>query len=159
VIIKTTGTQNMTAAFAKHIEAIRSDAVTKTTVIGLRKTLNADQRRASGWSVGRTTPAVDTDTVQQAIDMIETKQPLVVGALHDTGVAVLTNKRYRKQLHPYHDVIDNLVSFHLIGFEPIGRRGEQVTPIYRATGKFGTSFTFINIPWQSGGNGPEVVYR
>lgn len=54
-------------------------------------------------------------------------------------------------------ILAGLSHFKLVGFDTIGRRGDMYTPVYRAYDTQGRSFPFRNIPWQSGGNGPEIL--
>jgi hypothetical protein len=85
---------------------------------------------------------------------LERCQPKVVGELHDSGLKLLQSPRYRKRLEQVADIIANLDCFRLIGFS--FHDNWHVTPVYRAIAKDGRKFTFTNVPWQSGGNGPEV---
>lgn len=66
--------------------------------------------------------------------------------------------------------IDNLDHFTLCGFDRIGQRGAYAVPVYQVWAKVpakgdaldgGTyaAFCFKNVPWQSGGNGPEIEPR
>jgi hypothetical protein len=144
-------------SFQKHIDAIASGEVTKTNIIGLRKAMNATVfphlycKRL----------AASSDLIEQvylALAMIDRDNPKVVGDLHDSGVKTLQNKRYAKRLAEYQDVIEWPSHFELCGFDKIGAYGQYVVPIYRLTGQNGGTFKFMNIPWQSGGNGPEIVY-
>lgn len=146
-----------TTTFDKHIAAITAGVVTKTNVIGLRKALNSDTRRTNGWSTSSTAPAVDANKIEQTMMLLSEKKPLVAGELHDTGLKQLRDRRYRRQLEAVTDIIDNLTAFSLVGFEHYGRRGECAYPVFKASDHKGRSFTFINVPWQSGGKGPEVV--
>lgn len=141
----------MQTAMQKHLAAIQAGEVTKTNVIGIRKALNHVDRLSRGWSGNRScaTPE-ETDAVMAAI---WEREPRVVGDLHDTGRKVLQNKRYRKRLAGVQDVIDALTAFHLVDFEEVGR-GYYV-PVYVARSPVG-EFRFVNVPWQSGGDGPEV---
>jgi len=53
--------------FRKHMAAIEGGTVTKTEVIGLRKALNADERRRLGYSVSATAPRAFTDSQWESI--------------------------------------------------------------------------------------------
>lgn len=141
-------------AFDKHIAAIKSGEVTKTNVIGMRKTLNAADRRYNGWSVGSTAPNVPQTKINAALAALEINPPRVVGDLHDSGVKLLNSPRYRQRLAHVKPIIDSLASFHLFGFAEVG---DIYVPIYIARARDGREFKFINIPWQSGGNGPELI--
>ena len=144
-------------SFSVHMQAIKAGEVTKTNVIGIRMALNADARRESGWSVSRTAPKMTGNEVWSLVEAIEDARPRVTGELHETGLAQLRSRRYRKQLASVADLVADIVEFRLVGFEMIGRNGEYATPRYRAIASNGKGFDFINIPWQSGGNGPELV--
>lgn len=139
-----------------HMAAIKSGKITKTNVIGLRKILNADARRVNGWSASSTSPKYTRDEVIALENALERHKPRVTGELHNTGLALLQSRRYRKRLADVQGIIDKLDSFRLVRFDRIGNRDENAVPVYRACAgrKF---FTFRNIPWQSGGNGPEIV--
>ena len=136
-----------------HLAAINAGEVTKTNVIGLRKALNHVARLRAGWSGNRSSAtAADADAI---LASLAAKQPRVIGELHDSGVRVLTNKRYAKRWTANHAaVIAGLQGFRLVDFYEINRA--HVTPVYLATGAAG-SFQFVNIPWQSGGDGPLVI--
>jgi hypothetical protein len=140
----------------RHRDAISAHQVTATNVIGIRKAINLVKRRANGWSVPKSAPT-DED-VEALEDALEHRKPRVVGELHETGLKLLRDPRYAKVFDSLERSIieDATAHFHLIGFERIGRRGEYAVPVYRITGKNG-SFNFRNVPWQSGGKGPEVV--
>lgn len=144
-------------SFQRHIDAIERGEVTKSNIIGLRKALNNQARIDNGWSIGVTAPKVTSDKLWEAYHLIERIRPRVVGELHESGLKVLRNRRYAKRLAEWRDVIDWPSHFELCYFEPFGRRGEYYAPVYRLVGQNGGSFKFINIPWQSGGNGPEIV--
>lgn len=147
----------MSTAFKKHIDAIESGEVTKQNIIGLRKALNAQARREAGFSIGITEPkATDTD-IAHALALIDRDKPRVVGELHDSGLKVLRNRRYAKRLADYADIIEWPSHFELCGFSCLGRYGHYAVPVYRLTGQNGGSFKFRNVPWQAGGNGPEVI--
>lgn len=146
------------STFAKHLDAIRSGAVDRSNVIGIRKALNMAARRSLGLSGSRTAPKATDEELELLVDLLAEHRPRVVGELHDSGIKQLTDKRYRRQLQSVADVVDNLAGFRLVGFEYLGRDGLYTTPVYRAEGANGGSFAFINVPWQSGGNGPEPQY-
>jgi len=135
----------------KHLVAILQGVVDKSNVIGIRKALNAADRRRRGLSVSSTAPKltlVECDELEMALRVHE---PRVTGPLVESGLARLRNRRYRKRLASVADVIANLTHFCLVGFE-------DGTPIYRAcAGSADNSFLFKNVAWQSGGDGPELV--
>ncbi len=141
-------------AFQKHIEAIKSGVVTKTNVIGIRKAINANERREYGYSVGSTAPNVTPSEIDQAYGLLATVKPRVTGELHDTGLKLLRSPRYAKRLSPYRSIIDDITSFHLVGYE---QDDGNTSPRYAARDSKGREFEFVNVPWQSGGNGPQIV--
>lgn len=156
--------------FAAHLAAVEAGSVTKTNVIGIRKLLNGAERRAQGWSVGMTTPLGTRAEAAQILSAIAEHRPRVTGELHDGGLAVLRNHRHAKRLADFADSIAALDHFRLIGFDALGRHGAHHVPVYAAWAKIppkgdaldgGTyeAFCFRNIPWQSGGDGPEILNR
>lgn len=147
----------MAKAFEAHKTAILAGEVSKTNVIGLRKHLNAYERKANGWSTSQTAPEMTFEDCEWLFAALADAKPRVVGELHDTGKALLQGKRYRKQLASVADIVADLSHFTLVGFDAIGGRGDTYTPVYRAHDTQGRSFPFRNIPWQSGGNGPEIL--
>lgn len=140
-----------------HIADIKAGTVTKTNVIGIRKALNADARRVNHPSMRSCTdPKISHKALGAIIDALATRKPIVTGELHESGLKLLRSKRYAKRLAPVADIIADLESFRLIGFDDHGSHGQRYAPIYRATGA-GKYFDFWNIPWQSGGDGPEIL--
>jgi hypothetical protein len=144
----------------KHLDAIRAGEVTRSNVIGLRKLINASERQYQGWDNGRTACAVgfdDLDTIESALDEF---RPIVRGELHETGLALLRSKRYEKQLRSRAWEIARIHEFRLVRFDRLGRNQVHSVPVYRVGDAAGNHlFTFRNIPWQSGGNGPEIQGR
>lgn len=140
----------------KHIAAIKSDAVDKSTIAGLRKAINAMERRNRGWSIGHTATHMTDAEFDYVTTLLMERPPRIVGALHDSGVALLKSKRYRRQLAGVMHVVDDLKEFRLVGFEYVGRHLDRVTPVYRAINSRGNYFDYTNLPWQAGGNGPQV---
>jgi hypothetical protein len=140
----------------KHTAASRARSKI-SRVCRPRGRLLADARRSSGWSTSSTAPKMTSDQVWDLVEAIEDARPRVTGELHETGLAQLQSRRYRKQLASVADLVADIVEFRLVGFEMTGRRGEYAVPRYRAIASNGKGFDFINIPWQSGGNGPELV--
>lgn len=143
----------------KHLIAIRSARVEKTNIIGIRKALNAYERKACGYSVSRTAPKITADEVTQIERALADIEPRVVGELRDSGIKQLRNRRYAKRLASVLDIVNSDdLQFHLVAFDRLGTHGLCATPVYRAVGhQPGRSFLFRNVPWQSGGNGPEVL--
>jgi hypothetical protein len=148
----------MTATAKKHMRAICSDSITKSNVIGLRKIFNAQWRKDMGYSVSRVAPNVTRQEVADLQREMEHHQPKVTGELHDSGLKLLQDRRYAKRLEQVADIIANLDCFRLIGFTEIdtGIGGGNHYPVYRAIAKDGRKFTFYNVPWQSGGDGPQL---
>lgn len=140
-----------------HMKAIQSGEVTRLTVIGLRKSINADARRGMGLSVSSTAPKLKGRELNLIEHALREQRPRVVGQLHDTGLKLLRSPRYRKRLERVRDIVDNLTSFHLVAFDRIGRHGLNCVPVFEARGLAGRAFIFRNVPWQSGGEGPEVL--
>ncbi len=141
-------------AIQKHIEAIKAGAVTKTNIIGIRKVFNADNRRRAGYSVSRTAPTFTGEELRELAATIHEIAPVVQGELHDSGVKVLTSPRYRKQLQSVSDRIESgIQAFRLVDYWE--ERG-NVYPVYQVQTPRGF-FRFFNIPWQSGGKGPELL--
>lgn len=144
------------SAFETHIAAIMAGTVTKTNVIGLKKSLNNFGRVSRGWSPNRVA-TISPEQAEQVADLLADVKPRVTGELHDTGKALLQSKRYRKQLASVADIIADIDHFKLVGFDFIGRQMEYAIPVYHAYDTKGKSFPFEVIPWQSGGNGPTIV--
>jgi hypothetical protein len=140
-----------------HLDAIKAGEVTKTNVIGIRKAINTAWRRSRGYSVSTTAPKLTDEEVAEIEAALVKHQPKVAGDLHASGLKLLTSPRYKKRLAGISSILDTLESFHLIGFDRIGRNGCNSVPVYKARNAMGDAFTFRNIPWQSGGDGPEVI--
>lgn len=139
----------------QHLAAIQSGRVTKSNVIGLRKAINADARRDMRLSVSSVAPKLCGAELAATLDALASNPPTVTGELHDSGLKLLRSPRYRKRLESVRDLIDAPhVRFDLVRFEHIDSL--HVVPVYRLV-TFGGSFTFRNVPWQSGGDGPEVL--
>ena len=149
----------MQTTFEKHLAAIKAGVITKSNVIGLRKALNQTARHDAGWSVSRNATILTAEQCEALFDALAEHKPIVSGELHESGVKQLTARRYRNQLKAYADVTADIQRFRLIGFEAIGRCGEYYVPVYQAENTAGARMPFINIPWQSGGRGPEIVYN
>lgn len=157
-------------SFARHLAAIEAGTITRTNVIGIRKLLNGAARRAAGWSVGATTPLGTLEQADAILAALDKYRPRVAGELHEGGLKVLRNRRYAKRLEPFAASIAALDHFRLVGFEDISRRGDGLynVPVYAAwstippkgdalDGGTHEAFRFRNVPWQSGGDGPEIV--
>ena len=143
----------------KHLDAIRAGEVTKTNVIGLRKLINATDRALSGYSTSVTACTVTFGELQEIRDALDEHRPRVTGALHDSGLALLKSPRYAKRMMHQRALIDRIASFHLVRLDEFNGQGNYV-PIYQVRDASGSPlFTFRNISWQSGGNGPEIQGR
>lgn len=142
---------------ARHLATIKGGTIDRGTVTGIRKMISASVRASMGWSVGGGQAKAPLEDVQAVLDAITAKRgPLAVGDLHKGGLAVLASKRNRKALADVADIAPDVVTFRLVDYELQGRAGEYFVPIWRAETSDGRRFDFLNIPWQSGGNGPEV---
>ena len=142
-------------AFDKHLAAITSGTVTKPNVIGIRKLIKAADRRRRGLSLSVTSPFFHDGDDKALLKALESNPPKVAGDLHDSGLKLLQSRRYRKRLLVVADIISTITEFRLVGFDWAGQIETQ-TPIYRAVSPLG-SFTFLNVPWQNGGDGPQVI--
>lgn len=147
----------MSKTFQKHLDAVKAGTVTKSNVRGIRIALNNHEREARGYPVSRTGGNCTAEQRDALLDdLLRKHPPKVAGELHDTGIALLQSKRYAKQLSRVADIVADIDHFRLIDFDYIGRYGDKVTPVYRAYDTKGRNFEFVNIPWQSGGNGPTA---
>lgn len=145
----------------KHADAVsRLGEVTASNVRGIRTAINKAERGSAGFSVPKYADSADwRGQVWELEGRVGECRPKVVGELHDTGVAVLTNPRYKSRLSAYAEDIAELDHFRLDHFARIGSRGLTATPVYSVHNKAGERlFRFMHIPWQSGGDGPEIVY-
>jgi hypothetical protein len=137
--------QTSLKSIARHMAAVQSGKVEKTHIIGIRKAINELERNA--WN-----PAPMIDAQFELERAIAERRPVVVGALHDSGLKVLRNPRYAKRWNDAQRAIINypLLQFRLIRFDRVGNRGRYAMPVYLAVGdeRMG-SFAFRNIPWQT----------
>lgn len=150
----------MSKTYQRHLAAIEGDKITKSNIIGLRKAINADNRKLRNLSVSRVAPNVSHKQMLMLLTEINKRQPLVVGELHDSGVKLLRKPRYAKRFKgKARRVVDTLKEFRLVGFMQVHHPYSctNVVPMFRAVGAKGESFVFHNTAWQSGGNGPEIV--
>ena len=140
-------------AMDRHLAAIIAGQGEKTNIIGLRKAFNHIGRVMAGWSGNRSNATLEeTNAARTYLTQYE---PLVRGSLHESGVRVLTNKRWAKRFNAeQRAVIETLHGFRLVRFDPIDDDGLQFVPVYRAVGEAG-SFLFRNVAWQAAayGNG------
>lgn len=158
--------------YEKHMAAIESGEVSKTNVIGIRKAINHAERLRAGLSGNRSSVTVgEAMALRRAL---VDNRPKVTGELHETGLAVLRNRRYAKRWKAWQQqAIDAADHFRLVGFDLIGRRGAHAVPVYALWSKVppkgdamddGTyeAFHFRNVPWQTAQyegeeSGPVVV--
>ena len=136
----------------RHLAAIRAGEVTKSNVAGLKRALNAQARRELGYSVSSTAPKpCDPAALQREV---RERQPRVVGTLHDSGVKLLRSPRYAKRWNAdQRETIAQLDHFLLVDF--VWDR-LNCQPVYKAVARDGGAFSFFNVPWQSGGDGPQL---
>jgi hypothetical protein len=139
-----------------HLAAVQSGVVTKTNVIGIRKAINAKLRRDYGYSTGFTSPKLTAADIFAIEAAIAYHTPRVEGELDSTGRALLNSPRYRVRLDRVREIVSSLSRFRLMGYHRIGDGLPHVVPIYKACSPCG-SFIFINVAWQSGGAGPEII--
>lgn len=139
----------------QHLAAIQAGRVTKTNVIGLRKALNADARDRAGLSLSRVAPKLLGRELWATVDALAEYHPTVTGELHDSGLKLLRSPRYRKRLADVAEIVNAEHSrFDLVRFDWIDSL--HSVPVYRLV-TFAGSLEFRNVPWQSGGDGPEVL--
>jgi hypothetical protein len=142
--------------FNRHMTAIADKRIERTNIIGMRKMINVSLRADYGLSnspMATVVPISDIDSLYQAI---YNNRPTVLGELHDSGVKLLQNRRYKNRWTSAQQfTIDRIAQFQLVDWFSVGRF--HVTPVYRVIGFDGVPFDFHNLSWQSGGNGPTVV--
>lgn len=136
------------STFAKHLAAVKSSEITKSNVIGIRKAMNAYERKASRYSISRTSPEWTDSQVTEIERALDQHKPRVAGELHETGLALLRSPRYRKRLASVAEIIAGLDHFRLVRFDYLDN-GLHRVPVYRAIAGDGRRFTFRNIPWQT----------
>lgn len=141
--------------YLKHLHAINGEGVTRSNVRGLQRALIAQARRERGRPLGPTAANITGEEVRTLFHAVLYRQPRVLGALHDTGLELLRSPRYANRLNRVLFTVDNLECFRLISFDWLN--DHYCVPVYRAIAKNGSSFAFRNVPWQSGGNGPELL--
>lgn len=150
----------MTPTLKKHLDAIKSGAITKTNIIGLRKAFNTNARLIRGYSCGRTSPQVTINDIVEINQAISLNEPRVSRELDASGRKVLQDRRYRKHwTESQARIIATLDHFRFVGFHEIDRA--HYVPIYKAIAS-GGSFNFIVIPWQTAyvmglQSGPQVI--
>jgi hypothetical protein len=145
------------ATLARHLTAINSGRVTRSNVIGMRNLINAAEKSADGWHIRNAPSLEQIDELEKAIAAVHVE---VIGELHDSGLVLLRNKRHAKLWNDTERaIIEKADHFRLTGFDRIGPREIHAVPVYRLYGAGLQSFTFRNIPWQSGGNGPEILRK
>jgi hypothetical protein len=99
-----------------------------------------------------------SEELSAILDALARVRPVCKGDLHELGLKQMQNPRYSKQLQ---GLGASVSSFRLVGFEGV-KRGRanrcQYTPEFAAYDARGALlFYFINVAWQSGGNGPELT--
>jgi hypothetical protein len=144
----------MNKALQKHLDAIKSGEVTKTNVIGIRKAINRVERLTDF------TPDTDDllNDVFAIVEALVKYKPRVSPDLHASGLKLLLDKRNYKHVDVVGHLLDDIDEFRLVAFDRHGPRWQYSVPFYEVVTKSGKSFGFRNIPWQSGGKGPEVYY-
>lgn len=147
----------------KHLDAIKAHEITRGNIIGLRKAINATERASRGWSTSVTSPPVPLGDLFALESAIQDERPKAIGELHIAGLALLTAPRYRKRWNEAQAyAIAHIDHFRLIRFDRIGSRDQNCVPVFEVwapdrMGLLGCAFAFRCIPWQSGGDGPEIV--
>ena len=142
-------------AIQDHIKAILSGNIAKSNVIGIRKILNSEWRQSKGYSVSVTSPKFSREEFAQLGEALERVQPVISGPFHDSGIALLSSKRNRRQTEEFAaDIESGILKFRLFDWVEFG--GSHY-PVFMVETRKG-NFRFYNVPWQSGGNGP-VCYR
>lgn len=132
---------------ARHIAAIESGNVTKTNVIGLRKAVNHVARLEARYSGNRSNAT--PQEVADAMAALERCKPLVRGELHESGVRLITGRRYAKRLERVADIVAHLLEFRLVGYDRLGSQCLHSVPVYRAIASNGSWFEFRVVAWQS----------
>lgn len=146
----------MSKAMQKHLAAIEGGLVNQTNVIGIRKALNSYWRAERGYSYSDTNPPMTRDEYNRLFPLLREKAPIVEGRLHETGVKLLQSKRYKSRLKDVAHIVSNLTMFRLVDFN-ISYQDGTATPVFKAFNSKGEGFKYICRPWQSGGNGPEIL--
>jgi hypothetical protein len=145
------------STFQTHLAAVQAGSVERGNIIGIRKAFNAFERRCLRLSTSSTAPKWTADQVTEMDRALADVEPVVTGPWHDSGAKQLRSPRYAKRLERVRDVIaDPDMRFQLIAYDRLGTHGLYSVPVYRVCGG-GRSFFMRNIPWQSGGDGPEIV--
>lgn len=150
----------MNATLKKHLDAIKSGAITKTNIIGLRKAFNAHARLARGYSLGITSPRVSDEDLGDLRRAITMHEPRVSRELDASGRKVLQDRRYHNRwTKGQAAVIRDIEFFRFVGFRDV-ERGHFV-PIYKAISKWG-NINFIVVPWQTALalgeiSGPQII--
>lgn len=153
------------STFQKHLAAVKSGKVEKSNIVGIRKAINAYERKARGYSRGTTSPDWTEQDIFRIYSAIEKHKPRVVGVLHDSGLSVLRSPRYAKRLADYSDKLKAISHFRLVEFDYLDPNGLHCVPVYAACNASGaTLFVFRNVPWQTAWvlglpSGPEIKGR
>jgi hypothetical protein len=142
--------------FNRHMMAIANKQIERTNIIGMRKMINASLRADQGLSNPRRSTVVPMSYIDSLYRAIYHNCPIVLGELHDSGVKLLQDRRYKSRWTPSQQfTIDRIAKFRLVDWYNVDRF--HVVPIFRVIGFDGVPFDFYNVSWQSGGNGPKVV--
>lgn len=147
----------MTNTFDKHLAAIRH-TVTKSNIIGIRKALNAFERSHRYRSTSCTSPQWSFVRVQACLSAVVRYQPVISGEWHASGVKTLQSalKRYKGRFNAAHvRIIGDIWHFRLVDWQCDDSL--HWYPVIRCVARDGSFFDFINIPWQSGGDGPTLA--
>lgn len=150
---------HLSATAKRHLRAICGNAVTRSNVIGLRKAFNHCARLDQGLSGNRS--AVTQEEAKRLDSALAEKQPRVVGELHDSGLKLLRDPRYKKLWTPEQAAaIERLAFFRLLPFTYLDAL--HCVPTYRAFTDSGPAFAFYHVPWQAAlygdfDAGPHIV--
>lgn len=97
-------------SIARHTAAVTAGTVEKTNVIGIRKAINAIER--GGFS------DKEIDALFKLEETIAERRPVVAGALHESGLKVLRNPRYKNRwTEAQREIIGGLHYFQLVRFD------------------------------------------
>lgn len=147
-------------SFDKHLAAVRAGMVDGSNIRGIQKALNAAWRAERGYSISSTSPkwAEVPGCIRTLKKAIRNAQPRIAGDLDRSGRKLLQSPRYADRFKGSDArVIADLDRFELVAFGEFSPHSGLHHPAFRAVGRGGESFVFVNVPWQSGGNGPEIL--
>lgn len=69
------GETTMHKTIKAHLDAITAGQVDRRNIIGLRKAINTAERKAAGWSIGRTAPKATLDDLARLEGAIAEHRP------------------------------------------------------------------------------------